>query len=504
VIRATISPSGSDILIEDQPLRSGTASVTMADVWFPVGTNDTSGWRLDIVSLLAVIGESSMAEHAQAMTASWLCVLPRIIPAPQVLLKPTRPTRMPQVNAAVVGVMNGTFVQTLNYFPNILHPIEELPAFAFRVYAIKHSPKRVNSIKPNARGGNSGVNGGHSNGLPMPVISSSSSSVAPQSGIKKRGTVQSITQAVRVVTHSNEDKLRPHVPARMTSPLNILSIFSFALTLGLFALSVVNKDGVACISLVTISLASSIVGYASMWSPQLMKRTATSDVPQGDVVIRTREGAFIVVKCDENVARELYTGTEECVYTVQSVQEYRTLVGIGTFLLMVSVVLLGNCNFPQQLAIGASYIVLNGLFWGAALIPKEKFWDLTLYEFDDITPEDGKHAHLETVPNSADPEHQPSFTRTMWYAIRETEEIGWVKKSGAAPVTEEWDAWLKEAETSVKMKDRKWRAVTAKDRMIGQTETTPSSPAASAMMNGINVPGGQHAPLIEILPDNRR
>jgi hypothetical protein len=445
-----------------------------------------------------------MAEHSQAMTASWLCVLPRIIPAPQVLLKPTRPTRMPQVNAAVVGVKNGTFVQTLNYFPNILHPIEELPAFAFRVYAIKHSPKRVNSIKAIASEADSAHlfgNGAQPRGLPTPVTSGSSSSVAQQPGLKNRGTFQSIKQ---VVTHSNEDKLPPHVPARKTSPLNILSIFSFALTLGLFALSVVNQDGVACISLFTISLASSIVGYASLWSPQLMKRTATSDVPQGDVVIRTREGAFIVVKCDENVARELYTGTEECVYTVQNIREYRALVGIGTFLLMVSVVLLGNCNFPQQLAIGASYIVLNGLFWAAALIPKEKFWNLTLYEFDDITPEDAKHAHLETIPNSADPEHLPSFTRTMWYAIRETEEIGWVKKSGAAPVTEEWDAWLKEAEVSVRMRDRHWRAVTAKDRMVGQTEATRLSPAASAMMNGINVPGGQHAPGIEIPPNIRR
>src|ERR1700726_887146 len=117
--------------------------------WFPDGTNDGSAWRLDIVSLLAVIGESAMQEHAPAMTASWLCCLPRIIPAPQVLIKPTRPTRMPQVNAAVVGVKNGTFVQTLNYFPNIIHPIDDLPPFAFKVYDIKHSPKRVASIRKN-------------------------------------------------------------------------------------------------------------------------------------------------------------------------------------------------------------------------------------------------------------------------------------------------------------------------------------------------------------------
>ena len=37
----------------------------MASKWFPTGT-DNGGWRLDIVSLLAVIGESSMETHVQA------------------------------------------------------------------------------------------------------------------------------------------------------------------------------------------------------------------------------------------------------------------------------------------------------------------------------------------------------------------------------------------------------------------------------------------------------
>jgi hypothetical protein len=172
---------------------------------------------------------------------------------------------------------------------------------------------------------------------------------------------------------------------------------------------------------------------------------------------------------------------------------------------MVSVVLLGNCNFPQQAAIGASYIVLNGLFWGAALIPKHKFWDMSLYHFKDITPEDAKNAHLWTKSDLSndDPETKPSFTRTMWYAIRETGAVGWVKKSGAAPRTDEWDEWLRLAGQKAKT-DRSWKAVTAKDSVVGQTEATPSSPAAAANVNGISVPGGQHAPLIEILPDTRR
>ena len=106
--------------------------------WLPEGLNEETGFRLDIVSLLAVIGEYAMAEQAQPLTASWLCVLPRLLPAPQVLLKPSRPFRMPDHKAKVVGVKGGTIMETLNYFPNILHPIDKLKPLDFQVYSITH------------------------------------------------------------------------------------------------------------------------------------------------------------------------------------------------------------------------------------------------------------------------------------------------------------------------------------------------------------------------------
>lgn len=481
---------------------------TGGDGWFPFGTNDTPGWRLDIVSLLAVIGESSMAEHSQAMTSSWLACLPRIIPAPQVLLKPARPTRLPHTQAAVVGVENGVLIQTLNYFPNILHPIEELPAFAFRVYTIKHSEKRdeelqkLENLKKEKVARQTAINTQKNEGTELRNLPKPATAPGPHPELRlrtKSATMQSLKQ---IVTHS-ERKAPPHVPTKKLSPLNILSVFSFALTIGVFIMSAVNSDGVACVALATISLASSVVGYASLWSPQLMKRNSSANVPRGDVVIRTREGAFIVVKCDENVARELYTGTEECMYYVKNTNVYRALVGLGTFLLMISVVLLGNCNFEQQAAIGASYIVLNGLYWATSLMDKKRFWDLSLYDFEDDTSEQEKLADQGNAFDD-DPEKRPSYTRTMWYAIRQTREVGWVRKSGAAPETQEWDEWLRAADVEIKANNMDWRAVSAKDRVVGQTEATATSPVASATLNGILVPGAQHAPAVEVPPEPTR
>lgn len=39
------------------------------DPWFP---QEKLKWRLDVVTLLAVIGEKSMEEHSQAITSSAL------------------------------------------------------------------------------------------------------------------------------------------------------------------------------------------------------------------------------------------------------------------------------------------------------------------------------------------------------------------------------------------------------------------------------------------------
>jgi len=163
------------------------------------------------------------------------------------------------------------------------------------------------------------------------------------------------------------------------------------------------------------------------------------------------------------------------------------LVGIGTFLLMVAVVLLGNCNFTMQVAIGSSYVVLNGAFWTAAIINKKKFWDLSAYVWKDITPPDAQNAHSD---NSEDP---PSFTRTMWYALRETRKAGWVKISGAAPTTIQWDQWLKEAEENAVKGNRKWKAVDRKDSIVGETDSFPQAQTAS-----LRDTAEQHAPAVMV------
>lgn len=213
-----------------------------------------------------------------------------------------------------------------------------------------------------------------------------------------------------------------------------------------------------------------------------MQRRHTNKVPSGDVMIRTREGAFVLVRCSEDVARELYSGTEECEYYVGE-KVYRLCMAIGTILLMFGVVLLGNCTWNSQIFIGGSYIILNGLYWGLGMLPLKYFWDLSRYNCNDVTKEDSKNAH--GVTNAMDErEGHPSFTRTLWFAIRETKSIGWVERSGAAPGTPQWKQWLNEALKNAQDGNRDWPAVKRKNEI----------------MSGVSDPAEQKAPLDEVQP----
>jgi hypothetical protein len=346
---------------------------------FPTSKKD---WRLDVVSLLAVIGESSMSKHAQSLTASWLCLLPRLIPAPQALIRPSRPGGLPSQAAHIVGVHSGNYLQELNYFANLIHPIAERKRHSILEVFIEHRP--INDKGGSATG----------------------------------------------------DKVKEIVP-KTFSFLNFLTIGSTMLTLGLLIWSIILEDGPACVAIVIISITSSMVGLASYWHPLLTERVNQGNVPPGDIVIRTRNGAFVIVHCTEEVARELYVGAEDCNYQLHA-RPAQVLVGAGTISLMVGVVLMGNCTFEMQAALGASYIVLNGLYWVAALLPPRDNWDLwTRYKWE-----------------AREIEPCVSYTLTLYQAILAASRINkdtvgdiktsWARMSRAFPDTPVWSKWLEE------------------------------------------------------------
>ncbi|KAL7622110.1 hypothetical protein AAE478_007612 [Parahypoxylon ruwenzoriense] len=511
------------------------AGRSQAARWFSsdiAGAEGPWGWRLDVVTLLAVIGESSVAEHAQTITASIFCLFPRIIPAPQAFLKPSRPLRLPETTAKMTGVYSGVVLDTVGFFANIIHPLDEMQPFAFRVLEITHtdrnnaggvevpqSPVNKSNILSQIRSnGKTLVNSPHApsaqlyrppSDSPDQTTTDTSAKTSgfnsngdveagPIQGVTRRATVREKMQDFVAYPTLVNTSGRPAIPATLYSPVHILSVFSVILTGAIIGLAAHYQDGTAIVSVSLVSLASSVVGWASWWKPILMNRSHTNKVPAGDVVIRTREGAFLLIKCTEEVARELYSGTEECEYHVSG-RAYRVLMGLGTCLLMVSVILLGNCKWYPQIFIGVSYITLNGLYWAMGLLPKKLFWDLGRYSINDITPKIAKGADQVTSPDPR--EGVKSFTRTLWYTIRETKRTAWVNRSGAAPDTPQWRMWLAEAEEAAKSGNAGWGAVARKDEIMKMSDSEVNKITSDE--ERARDAAEQAAPAIEVQSHNR-
>lgn len=84
------------------------------------GKSSLDELQLDIVGFLAILGEGSVLANAQVSTLSKWIFLPRLIPAPQALMRPTRPTVLEPVPGTVTGIYSGNVIDTINHIGNIL------------------------------------------------------------------------------------------------------------------------------------------------------------------------------------------------------------------------------------------------------------------------------------------------------------------------------------------------------------------------------------------------
>ena len=206
------------------------------------------------------------------------------------------------------------------------------------------------------------------------------------------------------------------------------------MSVALLGLAVGRKDGFALMATVLLSLLSTIIGLGSRWDLILMQRTEKRQVPQDHIVIKYPNGAFSIVKCDENIARELYWHPEECNYRFGDTT-YRIVSLCGTMMLMFGVICLGNSTLTLQIAFAAAYMVLNAAYWVVAALPQSWHWDLTCYQVKEEKYQGG--------------EKNRNFTQALWKAIAITGSADWVRNGQVAPVTEAWKEWVNAAEAVV-------------------------------------------------------
>ena len=244
----------------------------------------------------------------------------------------------------------------------------------------------------------------------------------------------------------------PTVKAKATGPLTWVTFLGFSLSVALFITSIIFGDGMSLLATILLSFLSTLVGIGNKWSLRFQKTAQGSEPPPGDVVIRYPNGSFLIVKCDENVARELYFAPEEIDYRIKSRWAYRMVSLVGTLMLMLGVIFLANARLELQFGWVGAYITINAAHWIAAALEPAKHWDLSRYTV--------REQGVNTGPASL------TFTEALWKAVMLTKDTRWTKNGKAAlPQTEVWDMWAHEAQDAVqsvtsrvgKLTDHWWR-----------------------------------------------
>lgn len=222
-------------------------------------------------------------------------------------------------------------------------------------------------------------------------------------------------------------------------PLTAVNVIGFTLSAMLLGISISQRDGMSIVATALLSLLSSLIGLGNKWNLKLPSRKYQSKVPDGDVVIRYPKGSFLIVRCAETVARELYFAPESIEYQVTHGPAYRILSLVGTMMLMGGVICLANAQIQVQIAWAGAYMLLGASYWVVAALPAKMHWDTSCYR---VTAECLSDSDMgaKGYPSAAD-----TFTKALWKAIVVTKDTTWIRRSDACPDTWAWTQWLRAA-----------------------------------------------------------
>jgi hypothetical protein len=217
---------------------------------------DRLKWRLEVVSILAVLGESNIKANALLICLSRTCLLPRLLPAPQGLLVERRAKALPgEYDIPVHGIYSGNIRDNLSFFANMLH--------------------------------------------------------GPGAG-------QHVCRVVKIEGKRDQESGQPCFQLRRLSPLNAIAFASFFLSVGLVVWAAAIEDGVAVVGITLMSINSPLLCIGSYWKSPPIWGLPYDEEPRGDVVFRSPGGSITVVRCGEYHARQIYFPPLALQYKVDS------------------------------------------------------------------------------------------------------------------------------------------------------------------------------------------
>ena len=266
----------------------------------------------------------------------------------------------------------------------------------------------------------------------MPTFMVRCVEVTKRKNMRQPTRMDTLLRGVQRSKTASPDMTAPSVKAKATGPLSWVTLLGFFLSISLFTISLLLGDGMSLLATLCLSFLSTLIGIANKWNLKLPKRPTGALPVAGDTVIRYPKGSFLVVRCDEDVARELYFAPEEIEYDIKNATTYRMISLVGTLILMAGIVFLANAKLQLQFAWLGAYAIINAAHWIAAAMPAKSHWDISCYEVREQGVEGG-------------PKNK-TFTEALWKAVLLTKSIRWVRNGDAAPQTDVWDDWLDSAE----------------------------------------------------------
>jgi len=104
----------------------------------------------------------------------------------------------------------------------------------------------------------------------------------------------------------------------------------------------------------------------------------------------------------------------------------------------------------MQAAIGGTFVALNLSYWCMALLSRKLCWNYR--SIFNVEKQDEKWCKKE------------SYTERLFAVIFISKEYEWLRKSKAAPESDGWDDWLKEAHENRERPE--WNAIEALKRLV--------------------------------------
>lgn len=249
--------------------------------------------------------------------------------------------------------------------------------------------------------------------------------------LRSRDLDPNCVRCVRVVGHA----LKREPEVKVISTISLVSILGMALSLALFATSAILHDGMSLIATVVLSSLSTLAGLANGCERQGKKKRSRIIQMADGVVVRYRNGSFLIVKCSEDVARESYYLPGSISYR-RNRRSYQIMSLIGTSMLMVGVVCLANATQILQNMWAGSYVLLNASYWlVASLDESHKYgsWKFPSYTVTEHAIQRGNHRR--------------TYAEALYAAIVIAGSADWVDMGGspARPDTQAWKTWAQMA-----------------------------------------------------------